>query len=259
MYARHGLPVIPVLTLAGKRPAICDWPNRATTDLSLIDAWWRHWPHAGVGVLTGPSSGVLVLDLDTPEAVDHVAQIGLPKTPVVRTPRGWHIWMRYPDGFEHSTTKANVLAVPGGDTRGQGGFITVPPSPHPEGVYEWARSIWTCPLADPPDWLLDALTPPPAPDVPAPEIQCEDRYARAALEGECAEVASMTEGGRNQRLNVAAFKLGRFIAAGTLSVDEVTAALTHAAQQAGLPPIEITKTIASGMQGGMAKGGSHHV
>ena len=249
-YAGRGMQVFPV---NGKRPLIHDWPNRASTDKHIIRDWWSAWPDAGIGVVTGPVSGVLVLDLDTPEAVQHVAEIGAPTTPVVKTPRGWHLWYRFPDGFEHSTTRANVLAVPGGDTRGAGGFVVAPPSPHAEGIYSWARSLSDHPLADPPDWLIDALTPAQTAQCsgPAPEVRCADRYALAALQGECAELANTSAGGRNHRLNTAAFKLARFVTSGTLSADDVTASLTDAAIRAGLPQNEIVPTLSSGLRAGM--------
>jgi hypothetical protein len=78
-----------------------------------------------------------------------------------------------------------------------------------------------------------------------------DAYCRAALAGECAAVALEPDGNRNNRLNLAAFKLGGLLHLGTFSRDDVTAALTHAARRAGLTDRDIAQTIASGLDAGI--------
>jgi hypothetical protein len=78
-----------------------------------------------------------------------------------------------------------------------------------------------------------------------------DAYCRAALAGECAAVALEPDGGRNNRLNLAAFKLGGLLHLGTFSRSDVEAALTHAARRAGLTDKDIAQTIASGLDAGI--------
>ncbi|HEX2972014.1 MAG TPA: phage/plasmid primase, P4 family [Tepidisphaeraceae bacterium] len=85
------------------------------------------------------------------------------------------------------------------------------------------------------------------------------RYAQAALESECEELASMAPGsGRNDRLNRAAYKLGRFVPAGLLGRYEIEDALYAAACQCGLDEDPncgergIRATIKSGLDGGAA-------
>ena len=81
-----------------------------------------------------------------------------------------------------------------------------------------------------------------------------DRYARVALERECAEVAR-TASGRNARLNAAAYALGQFVGACLLGEDEVERALLEAAEACGyvskdgLPSARAT--IQSGLRRGM--------
>jgi hypothetical protein len=75
-------------------------------------------------------------------------------------------------------------------------------------------------------------------------------YARAALVDECAEVANATEGGRNARLNRAAFSLGQLVAVGLLDEGEVCARLEAAAAQCGLEQREARSTIESGLRAG---------
>ena len=60
--ARSGLYVFPVRPY-GKTPAVRDWEHAATTDPTIITAWWRSRPY-NIGIATGPSR-LLVVDLDT--------------------------------------------------------------------------------------------------------------------------------------------------------------------------------------------------
>lgn len=85
-------------------------------------------------------------------------------------------------------------------------------------------------------------------DVPAGVVG--PRYAAAALADECREVAATAEGSRNHRLNVAAYKLGGYIALGWIAEVDVVMALRDAALAAGLLPGEINVTINSGLQAG---------
>ncbi|WP_214322064.1 YfjI family protein [Nonomuraea sediminis] len=76
-------------------------------------------------------------------------------------------------------------------------------------------------------------------------------YAQKALQQEADAVRSAAEGTRNHALNKAAFSLGQLVAGGELTHDEVVAALTDAARQAGLDEREIGPTIRSGLSKGM--------
>ncbi|MBF6162169.1 bifunctional DNA primase/polymerase [Nocardia cyriacigeorgica] len=78
----------------------------------------------------------------------------------------------------------------------------------------------------------------------------ERRYLEVTVAGECAAVNGAAEGGRNERLNIAAFKLGRRVSGAGL--DEATAftALLDAALASGLPRSEAQATIRSGLRAG---------
>lgn len=69
------------------------------------------------------------------------------------------------------------------------------------------------------------------------------RYATAALRAECEELANTPEGGRNDQLNCAAWKLGRYVASGYIAEADVVEALTDAARRSGLPDAEISRTV----------------
>ncbi|GAA1714374.1 hypothetical protein GCM10009809_08200 [Isoptericola hypogeus] len=75
-------------------------------------------------------------------------------------------------------------------------------------------------------------------------------YGRKALDDEARAVAAAHVGTRNDQLNVASFACGQLVAGGQLVEDEVVAALTAAAQAAGLPARETAATIASGIGSG---------
>jgi hypothetical protein len=77
-------------------------------------------------------------------------------------------------------------------------------------------------------------------------------YASAALEREISAVANAKPGSRNNALNKAAFALGGFVASGELDRSEVERELRVAALFAGLAEPEISKTIRSGIDKGLA-------
>jgi hypothetical protein len=80
------------------------------------------------------------------------------------------------------------------------------------------------------------------------------RYARKALDGWCAQLATAIEGpeeGRNNTLNKAAFRMGRFVAGGCIGRQEVEGRLLEIAVLRGLSQQEAERTIRSGMDAGM--------
>lgn len=79
----------------------------------------------------------------------------------------------------------------------------------------------------------------------------EQQYAQTALSGECDDLRATPEGGRNARLNVAALKLGTYVALGWIARSEVEAALYEAATAAGLEHAEIVATTRSGLDAGI--------
>jgi hypothetical protein len=148
-----------------------------------------------------------------------------------------------------------VKLLPGLDTRGAGGFATVPPSVHPNGRrYAWARdhAPGEVALAPASAWLLALIRPPPPPRPPPRPVFASDRYGRAALEGEAQAVATAGAGARNATLFKAAARLGELAAAGRLEQGAIRPVLTDAGERCGLPRFEIDRTITSGLQRGLA-------
>jgi hypothetical protein len=48
----------------GKHPRTAHGLKDASTDQQQVAAWWREWPDANVGIVTGTESGIVVIDID---------------------------------------------------------------------------------------------------------------------------------------------------------------------------------------------------
>ncbi|MBS3813018.1 bifunctional DNA primase/polymerase [Candidatus Bipolaricaulota bacterium] len=158
----YGFPVIPVnITSENKTPHVSwkkyqdELPNE-----EQIHKWWNWWPNAGVGIVTGKVSGLLVLDVDTDEGWEYVREekrIGSEPTPVVRTGSGHHIYYKHPDEQVKNEVRLGEEKY-GLDIRAEGGFVVAPPSVHNNGKrYRWINNISNNDLQDPPNWLLEEI------------------------------------------------------------------------------------------------------
>ena len=232
-----------------KRPATARGFYDASRDEAQVRAMFAQADAALIGVPTGRASDLLVIDVD-PDGLAWLAanEHRIPVTRRHETRRGGqHLLFRFPMAEVRNSAGRVSLGV---DVRGEGGYVIAPPSPG------YAVLEPTMP-AEAPAWLIAACAPPPAAPAPATPYTgrtdpVSDRYAASALDGECRAVAGMAEGGRNDRLNIAAVKLGSLVGAGLLSAETVRAELTAAAHACGLDPMETRKTIASGMTFGIA-------
>lgn len=247
-YASRGRPVFP-LEPRGKRPLTTHGCRDATADEAQIQAWWKRWPAANIGLATGRRFAVL--DVDGAEGYASIATLeaehgALPGTLACITARGEHRWFTTPEVISN---RAGLR--PGLDARGEGGYVVAPPSIHMTGhVYRWRRA----PLAEAPAWLLALLRrqevrPRPAPA--ARPVGQPSTYGFRALEAEAARVAEAAEGTRNHTLNRAAFRLAQLVAGGELERADVEAALQGAAARCGLGEHEATRTIESGLNAGV--------
>lgn len=231
-----------------KRPACEHGCKDATRDETQIRAWWDATPTANIGVATGSSSGIFVVDVDGDEGLDALAGHAgrIPGTLTQQTPSGgYHFVFAYSVEVGNSARKLG----PQLDTRGDGGYVVVAPSSTAKGAYRWLNRVAPAQI---PGWLLRLVRPLPRrePDGPERDLGDAEGYAKAALEGECDKVAQAIQGSRNHTLNEAAFNLGTLVATGALHSETVYDALTQAAGQAGLGEREARRTIASGLTAG---------
>jgi hypothetical protein len=279
VYAALGFPVVamhavrpgggctcadPGCSDSGKHPRLAAWPRLAATDPATVRSWWRRWPDANLALATGRRFDVLDLDgtqgMEALRAASHIAPWEHPG-PVARSGGGgWHL-LYAPTGLGN-----RVGLLPGVDWRGQGGLIVASPSRHASGGrYAWQRLL-TAALPEVPDRLRRLLALPPATRTtlpPAPRSSgssgCRaERYARAALDREAAQVRTAPPGTCNHTLNRAAFNLGQLVAGGLLDAEQVAATLLAAALQAPATghtdrQRKARATIASGLRGGAAK------
>src|SRR5580700_12103669 len=156
--AREGFRVIP-LKPNSKVPLTEHGCKDASADPDVIAKWWRQWPRANVGVVTG--EGMFVVDIDIKHGVEGEAtwrDLQKPHDPVpitrsVVTPTGGrHLYL--------DSLGATVPCSAGGlgagiDIRGAGGYV-VAAGAIDGAPYETLRD----PIAPAPQWLLDLVCEP---------------------------------------------------------------------------------------------------
>lgn len=202
---------------------------------------------------------------------------------VAKSFKGYHVYLRVVGESVRNQKVAfnetgNVLI----EIKGEGGVIQAPPSIHPTGCqYQWRQGSHTqLP------WLTGSayehlLTEAQALDrrpkkkpvtkaelnawrvvnLPKSDDELTDRlnrYAEAAMASECAGLAKLARGSRNDELNKAAFRLGRFVGAGLLDDDKVCHGLLQASEANGYIEDDgleaFTRTILSGLSAGKRLG-----
>ena len=152
--ARRGFAVVPIhnytdgrcscrlqhrCRAAGKHPRQADWIGKHSTDRNQLVRWWRQWPRANVGIVTGTPSGVFVLDFDVKSGgLDTLSQLEtqypeMRDTFRVRTGGGgWHLYFRMP---ETGHVRNRIGAMSGVDVRGDNGMVLAAGSAHASGGF----------------------------------------------------------------------------------------------------------------------------
>lgn len=240
-YAAQGLAIFPC-NPTNKRPLTPHGFKDASTDTDTVRGWWARWPNAMIGMPTGQTSGVWVLDVDDVPLFAE-SRRNLPPTRRVMTGKGFHLHWRYDPAQPVRNAQRNektgwpFLDMPGAEVRGEGGYVILPPSLHPSGrAYAWETE---CEPASAPAGLLRTVTrqddksnddalkatfkaavdqEPPA-DTP---------YGLAALERECAAIRAADDGEQESTLNQSCLKIGGLVAGGELSLAVARRELTTA-------------------------------
>ncbi len=254
--------------------------QKRIADEAMLKKWFVN-DCANVSIVTGAVSGTLVvLDFDHeaakifPEWVGEVGSLS-EKLPVVKTGKGMHVYVRFP--FEMPNQKL-AYAENGQvriETRGEGGYVQAPPSLHNSGVtYTWVQH---CPSVIPKlsrpaakyllevSLLFNQRVKPKRKrvntavrSIPVDDAEVTRRlrqYAQAAMRNEVNTLGRVVEGSRNDELNKAAFRLGRYVGCGLLQAEEVCSLLHEAClqngaiQDDGQPAFD--KTVRSGLNAGM--------
>ena len=236
-YAARGWRVLPVQA-NGKAPLGTLAPNglhNATTDPAIICGWWAEASDANVGIATGASSGLVVLDVDPRHGGDRaLAELEQEYGPLPATVRahtgggGSHVLFAYPIAHGGLRSGVRIGEFAGLDVRGDGGYIVAPPSTHASGgKYRWVPGCGPneVVLAQVPTWLLAlAQRRPGAAGPPHPE-------------------GTIAEGARNSTL---ASLAGSMRHRG-MTTDAITAALLVENARRSVPPLpdEEVKRIAA--------------
>ena len=233
--ALQGTPVFPCNPIT-KGPLSEHGFKQATTDPATIAKWWEKTPSAMIAVPTGKASGFWVLDIDDPETFLANCAIDLPDTRQVKTGRGVHFYWRFGDVEVRNSqkTQKNGQSVwpfpdlPGADVRGEGGYVIVPPSLHPNGArYEILNDTA---IAEAPAELLRIVTKqwrcteqdvPPLPvEMKSSLWEARDtNYGLSAVAGEAESIRSAPDGAQEHTLNASALKIGSLVAGGELSIE----------------------------------------
>lgn len=225
-YVDSGWSVLPVRP-EEKRPFMTNWLQYTKTRApkAMVESWFTNLAGAGVGVVTGKISNMVVLDVehDCPFPIEDL----LRKYPTQMIAKsgggGWHLFYQYP--VNQSRVSNRVRIFEGADLRADGGFIVLPPTMHPSGNrYEWIKRgpLGAFPLA-----LLDLQA--------QPRVQGEG-WITEALRG-------VSEGGRN---DTCARLAGYFFKKG-MNADIVEALLLdwNERNEPPLPVHEVRTTIKS--------------
>jgi hypothetical protein len=139
-YAKLGLSIIPV---DKHKKALVQWQRyqkeKASED--QIKQWWKQWPKANIGIVTGTISGLAVIDIDTEEGKQAIQEY-IPDSlvmPVVNTPSGGqHQYFKCKD----TEISNNSRTVAGCDLRANGGYVVAPPSTNGNGkAYTWQEGL----------------------------------------------------------------------------------------------------------------------
>jgi hypothetical protein len=219
--SRLGYRVFPLVPGSGT-PALKEYPDLATTDTEVIQEWWSgEFAGYGVGIATGEASGIWVLDIDMKKGVDGFASLldlrlkyrdydidRYTRTMVVTTPSGGaHIYFRWAEGVVNSVGRLGKgldVRAERGYVRGPGwgGYAVVPRGPEGERVVR---------LLAAPEWLT-GLAQKRRHEREGDAMSREEpgtSWARFSAGKTLETLGRAPEGGRNDALNKAAYKLGR--------------------------------------------------
>lgn len=239
-WAAKGIPVFPV---RGKIPRTSNGVKDATTDEARIEAWWGEAPNAGIGGATGEACGFWVLDVDGDTGRASLAQLeaqhgNLPETLTCRTGGGGeHRWFLMP---QDRPVGNRASFRPSLDVRGTGGYVVLPPSPHPSGQrYE---VVVDAPIAAAPQWLIELVSKRRVASVVPLERARIAGMVRAAAE----RIRNAPEGARNDTVNRECFAVGGFLRAAGLLPEDVEAELQAAADAADQPTDTASRALRDG-------------
>lgn len=287
----HRLPRIPHPTQPGKTKATWKPYMKKIASINRLQQWFQDG-YLNISVVCGQvSGGLVVFDFDYEAAVTFPQwwqAIGALSEALVvaRSFKGYHVYFRVVKDRHLPTQKVafNEVGQVLIEIKGEGGVIQAPPSRHPSGCsYQWRQGNYMqIPLLTVRAYehLLAKAQAfdqrPPKEEPTLAEInawrvvdlpQGDDlltsrlnRYTESSVAGECAQLAKTVQGSRNDELNKAAFRLGRFVGAGLLDEAQAYQALLLACETNGYIASDgldaFRRTYHSGLSSGSQNGTS---
>lgn len=138
-YRERGWSVIP---LQGKKPVLRSWKefqSRRAAEAELRNWFSGSHNDTNIGIVTGPVSGLVVVDCDTPQDVEFWTKKH-PLSPLTVETGGGGLHVYYQMPSVPVTNHAKILGR-SIDIRGEGGYVVGPPSRHPQTGKAYA---WQC-------------------------------------------------------------------------------------------------------------------
>ena len=247
-----------------KRPAVTGWQQRATTSLEALAYMWSgEFQDCSVGIATGESSNLFVVDLDRKTGVDgfksmhelmhvHGASMGdFTNTIIVATPSGGcHIYLAWPAGGGIKNSSGELGE--GIDIRGEGGLVHAPGLDSYQIVPR--NGVRHVDVMDAPDWLVEIARVKPK-RAAANENDPNGGPGVLGKERTLDLLGEAPRGTRNNELNRAAFRLAL---RGELTHDQAWAEcrLIMVSVGANDTEAEQRRTFESGWNDGCAKRGT---
>lgn len=230
------------------------WREMSTCDVKQVREWWSAYPDDNVGVDCG-QSGLVVVDIDNEEArdtwdklwfryeTDDWMDAGL--WPVVRTPRGWHVYFDASQGDYHNTTGELGDGI---DTRGVGGMVVGAGSVVSGRSYQLVSGHFNS-VERVPEWLRPRLvrekTLRSMREASKPWRQPSLHKSHQQLKRWQRKIIQAQDGTQNNTINVAAHAMRDYIP--PLELEYVVDELERACDEGGHPMYRAKATIRSGL------------
>lgn len=245
----------------GKHPCPKAWQKKASDDPDTVRDWWRRAPQRNIGLVMGGEGRLVALDVDGPDGRASLAELEakhgtLPATLSSASGRddgGEHRIFRLPAHLDLAKIK-NRKFLPGLDVKANNGQIACAPSEHNTGrIYTWTVRVE---VAEMPEWLYAAMcmastTPTSAPTPAtksrplAPNTTATVRYVMRALDKACQDIATTTEGSRNEKLFAKACTVLEYFHGEQMDHAEAIDELTAAGMSCGLSKGEVHKVLSN--------------
>jgi predicted P-loop ATPase len=137
-YLSMGFSIIP-LAPGVKTPALKSWEVYKTRKPTKeeVERWFKGTDN-NIAIITGEVSKVVVVDCDSPEALDYVMK-NFPSHQRTVTRKGLHHWFKHPGGKVKNSVNLHGIKI---DIRGDGGYVVAPGSRHPSGFTYGREGVW---------------------------------------------------------------------------------------------------------------------